>query len=385
MDRSPNRRPLTLRQFLTEVAGLVIAAGAPAPEVGKAAFAKTMMFTGGSPEVQNLVNQAMAARAEANGNGAPDRDGNTLPLARVAAEQGDPNATPPPTGRSSEPPRRPHGAAVAATMVSMPAASGPRFGAGPVAGRQPAERGGKRDGQRHAADAAAGGIAARRWCAEQDGRGRRVPRDALVQAGGRRPDGGRRARQAGGEQGQGHACARARAAAHRIRREAAGRALRRRRIRLGRGPQEVLAAPGRNQRGTADGGRQDPGRADERRRSDGRDWRRQALRDHRRGGRGRGRRHCGRRRRLPRQEGRRERRRADPGHRAGTTRRTDAAAGRARGAAAPAPVAPAAAAPAATDDDQAPSAPKPHSSSSGGSHKHAAAAAAKKTKSKHHH
>ena len=28
MDRSPNRRPLTLRQFLTEVAGLVIAAGA---------------------------------------------------------------------------------------------------------------------------------------------------------------------------------------------------------------------------------------------------------------------------------------------------------------------------------------------------------------------
>ncbi|MFL5304593.1 MAG: protein kinase domain-containing protein [Polyangia bacterium] len=138
MDRSPNRRPLTLRQFLTEVAGLVIAAGGPAPEVGRAAFAKTMMFTGGSPEVQNLVNQAMAARAEANGNGAPERDGNTLPLARVAAEQGDPNATPPPTGRAAEPPRRPHGAAVAATMVSMPAASGPRFGAGqaPPAGLQ---------------------------------------------------------------------------------------------------------------------------------------------------------------------------------------------------------------------------------------------------------
>nr|HVY36515.1 serine/threonine-protein kinase [Polyangia bacterium] len=129
MDRSPNRRPLTLRQFLTEVAGLVMAPGAPA-DSGRAAFAKTMMFTGGSPEVQNLVNQAMAARAEANGNGTPERDGNTLPLATVAAEQRDPNATPPPTGRPAEPPRRTHGAAVAATMVAMPAASGPRFGAG---------------------------------------------------------------------------------------------------------------------------------------------------------------------------------------------------------------------------------------------------------------
>ncbi|HVV16884.1 MAG TPA: serine/threonine-protein kinase [Polyangia bacterium] len=131
MDRSPNRRPLTLRQFLTDVAGMVMAPGVPA-DSGRAAFAKTMMFTGGSPEVQNLVNQAMAARAEANGNGTPERDGNTLPLARVAAEQRDPAATPPPAGRPGEPPRRSHGAAVAATMVAMPVASGSRLGAGPA-------------------------------------------------------------------------------------------------------------------------------------------------------------------------------------------------------------------------------------------------------------
>ncbi len=132
MDRSPNRRPLTLRQFLTEVAGLVIAPSATG-DSGRNAFSKTMMFTGGSHEVQNLVNQAMAARAEANGSGPPERDANTLPLAMAGAERRDPAATPPPTGRMAEPPRRPHGAAVAATMVAMQAPTGPRFGAGHAA------------------------------------------------------------------------------------------------------------------------------------------------------------------------------------------------------------------------------------------------------------
>ena len=134
MDRSPNRRPLTLRQFLTEVSGLSVGP-APQADPGRVGFAKTMMFTGGSPEVQNLVNQAMAARAEAaNGSAPPDREGNTLPLATIAAEQPrpqpravDPAATPPPTrGAEAPPPRRTHGAAVAATMVAMPAAGGPR-------------------------------------------------------------------------------------------------------------------------------------------------------------------------------------------------------------------------------------------------------------------
>ena len=116
-----------------------------------------MMFTGGSPEVQNLVNQAMAARAEANGNGAPERDGNTLPLARVAAEQGDPNATPPP-----DRPRRPSRRAARTAPPSPPRWSRCRPPRGRAsgragAGRRPAERRGKRDGQRHAADAAARG------------------------------------------------------------------------------------------------------------------------------------------------------------------------------------------------------------------------------------
>ncbi|HXU62109.1 MAG TPA: serine/threonine-protein kinase, partial [Polyangia bacterium] len=148
MDRSPNRRPLTLRQFLTEVAGLT-AGPAPQADPGRVGFAKTMMFTGGSPEVQNLVNQAMAARAEAaNGSAPPDREGNTLPLATIAAEQprpptNDPAATPAPT-RAAEPPRRTHGAAVAATMVAMPAAGGPRVspaGTSPPAGLRPTDEG----------------------------------------------------------------------------------------------------------------------------------------------------------------------------------------------------------------------------------------------------
>jgi eukaryotic-like serine/threonine-protein kinase len=109
MDRSPNRRPLTMRQFLTDVSGLVTG-GSPTDSNKGVGFAKTMMFTGGSPEVQKLVNQALAARAEANG---------------VAPAPGaDPQATPPPMLRPGEPtlgPRRTHGAAIAATMISLPA------------------------------------------------------------------------------------------------------------------------------------------------------------------------------------------------------------------------------------------------------------------------
>ncbi|HZL21242.1 MAG TPA: serine/threonine-protein kinase, partial [Polyangia bacterium] len=110
MDRSPNRRPLTMRQFLTDVSGLVTGGSPTDSNSNKGVgFAKTMMFTGGSPEVQKLVNQALAARAEANG---------------VAPAPGaDPQATPPPMLRPGEPtlgPRRTHGAAIAATMVSLP-------------------------------------------------------------------------------------------------------------------------------------------------------------------------------------------------------------------------------------------------------------------------
>jgi serine/threonine-protein kinase len=66
MDKSPNRRPLTMRQFLTEVSGMVAAGAAPAAATGAGVgFAKTMLFSGGSPEVQKLVQQAVAARGGA--------------------------------------------------------------------------------------------------------------------------------------------------------------------------------------------------------------------------------------------------------------------------------------------------------------------------------
>jgi hypothetical protein len=114
MDKSPNRRPLTMRQFLSEVSGLAGPGGAPADAKG-VGFAKTMMFTGGSPEVQKLVNQAVAARGETNGSAAP------AAAAQPAAQSADPGPTPPPTASPVEPPRRTHGAAVAATMVALPA------------------------------------------------------------------------------------------------------------------------------------------------------------------------------------------------------------------------------------------------------------------------
>lgn len=122
MDKSPNRRPLTMRQFLTDVAGLVTGSAASADPNRGVGFAKTMMFTGGSPEVQKLVNQALAARAEANGSGgSPD---GTPPLGK-SPQAADSQATPPPIMQQPPPalgPRRTHGAAIAATMVSLPAA-----------------------------------------------------------------------------------------------------------------------------------------------------------------------------------------------------------------------------------------------------------------------
>jgi serine/threonine-protein kinase len=138
MDKSPNRRPLTIRQFLTDVAGMMAVAPQTADPARGVGFAKTMMFTGGSPEAQKLVNQALAARAEANGTGAPPPGAAgpnaTAPIAMVASEArgaNDSQATPPPVARPTGAgaataegpgPRRTHGAAIAATMVALPAA-----------------------------------------------------------------------------------------------------------------------------------------------------------------------------------------------------------------------------------------------------------------------
>lgn len=83
LDKNSSRRPLTLRQFLGEVAGLVVTdeehllasaaqarhpdPGSP-PTVGPAGgkvdvgFARTVMFAGGSSEIQKMVAEAVAAR-----------------------------------------------------------------------------------------------------------------------------------------------------------------------------------------------------------------------------------------------------------------------------------------------------------------------------------
>src|SRR6266700_2160237 len=68
LDRNSSRRPLTLRQFLGEVAAMHLGGG-PAPAAAKPAFNRTIAYAGGAPEVRRLVAEATAARAEANGSG----------------------------------------------------------------------------------------------------------------------------------------------------------------------------------------------------------------------------------------------------------------------------------------------------------------------------
>src|SRR5262249_57321862 len=109
MDKSPNRRPLTMRQFLTEVSGLVAMGAAPAAG-GQAGvgFAKTMLFSGGSPEVQKLVQQAVAARG-----------GSSATPAAAPAPAAPPAATPPPEPAPAQ------AAAAAPTRQATPAPTRP--------------------------------------------------------------------------------------------------------------------------------------------------------------------------------------------------------------------------------------------------------------------
>jgi hypothetical protein len=133
MDKNPSRRPLTMRQFLSEVAGIVgmpgVAVTAPASAGAPkgAAFAKTMMFAGGAPEVQNLVNQAAAARDAANGTAPPA----VAPMVPV------PTPAPVANAAAASVTGRTHGAAVAATMVALPSAGGVIPGAGQIPGSGP--------------------------------------------------------------------------------------------------------------------------------------------------------------------------------------------------------------------------------------------------------
>jgi hypothetical protein len=134
MDKSPNRRPLTMRQFLTEVSGLVAGGAAPAAGAG-VGFAKTMLFTGANPEVQKLVQQAVAARSNASAPATTPAPAASTPPPEAPAAGFAPGqhaaGEAPATG-----PRRTHGAAIAATVVSLPAAKIPGAGA-PIPGASP--------------------------------------------------------------------------------------------------------------------------------------------------------------------------------------------------------------------------------------------------------
>jgi len=136
MDKSPNRRPLTMRQFLTEVSGMVALGAAPAPGGAGVGFAKTMLFSGGSPDVQKLVQQAIAARGGAAASPAAAPAPAPEPAPSYAATPTPAvSQTPAPTG-----PRRTHGAAIAATVVSMPAAKLPGIPT-PMPGSSPNQSG----------------------------------------------------------------------------------------------------------------------------------------------------------------------------------------------------------------------------------------------------
>jgi serine/threonine-protein kinase len=106
LDKSSSRRPLTLRQFLGEVAGLVVSdeehlltSGALArqhepgsgptkessgPTPTDAGFTRTVMFAGGSAEIQKLVAEAVAARDAA----APAAVGEAVPSAGASRPEG---------------------------------------------------------------------------------------------------------------------------------------------------------------------------------------------------------------------------------------------------------------------------------------------------------
>jgi hypothetical protein len=138
LDKNASRRPLTMRQFLNDVASLTPAGAVAVASFGAnrpagAGLAKTMMFAGGAPDIQKLVAEATAARAEANGSGpaagfSPAVAVAAAPAAAqpVASRLVDDVTTPPPPSAGAAAPepaaglRRSHGAAIAATMVSFP-------------------------------------------------------------------------------------------------------------------------------------------------------------------------------------------------------------------------------------------------------------------------
>ena len=335
MDKSPNRRPLTMRQFLTDVAGMMAVAPQTADPARGVGFAKTMMFAGGSPEAQKLVNQALAARAEANGAGAPPPGGAgpnaTAPIAMIASEArgverfaGDAAA-----GRASRrepkgrgrvgptaqrsPPRwsrcRRQGGFRAPSRGQNDLDSGAQATPPPVAPAPAAACSGRRA---QAAPKPTGAAAFRETLWFKQGDVDQMVADARAKLDASRAKSG---------PGAAGPCAGARGGRRGGGGEAARGSLPRRRHGLGGRSQEVLASLWRHQHRASHRRRRRPRRPDERRRNDGRDRRRQADRHHhRRGGGGAG----GGRRDVPgvsRQARRAERGRADAGRRFRRSRR----------------------------------------------------------------
>ena len=127
MDKSPNRRPLTMRQFLTEVSGLVALGAAPTPGGARRRLREDDAVFG---------RLARGAEAGAAGDRGARRRGGEPGAGAGAAPAPAPEpapayaATPPPAAQTPAPtgPRRTHGAAIAATVVSLPAAQASRHG-----------------------------------------------------------------------------------------------------------------------------------------------------------------------------------------------------------------------------------------------------------------
>ena len=214
LEKSSTRRPLTMRQFLADVAALVVTdeQRLSPPAAGKEpAFARTMMFAGGASEVQKLVAQALAARAagEAPQNGAHEGTNVGMGPPSVAQPTEAPGAACCPRPRSPRP-----GAREPVTASAAPASGrGRGLGANAVAAQPSFTRRGRRqddDRDARGGNASAGGnpggqpgrVNAVGWRRDagptashgdqpRDRRGGQFPRDTLVQKGRCRPNGRR--------------------------------------------------------------------------------------------------------------------------------------------------------------------------------------------------
>ena len=210
MDKSPNRRPLTMRQFLTEVGGLV------APGRGTDRDRRERRVREDDAVLGRVARGAEAGPAGGRGpgrrgtgrtgSGAGPRAGGHA-AGRLCRDAASGAETPPPVG-----PRRTHGAAIAATMVSLPAAKMPGAGGHADAGREHADAGRRPQSAGQVTPPPVSAtpppqampVGPTPAPTPKPAAGGQLPRDALVQEGRRRPDGRRSARPRRGGAREGH-------------------------------------------------------------------------------------------------------------------------------------------------------------------------------------